>query len=432
MKIFDLTRGKYPSVYSPIYDWGYSNGVEQMAQFSRDLNSLFANGKNDIGALLNNVPVFLVESSMSREHVAVPGCQCSVRVPEDSYVSPAEDEDFDIDDWVDSKEDDVHKKEDPRERTSRSIAITDLLGVYIFTSNKDIIPRRIFIWMDKIMDYAEKNTRTKADVAANAHALFDLVLYHEMSHALMDVDLYDVHPSSDFSYVNDKPYRFIEEAYANGIALTILMDEDPDSKSIISLQKLFIKHFVESQGAGYSDGLELSDGWERYSDKKADVKVSQWLGIKALFNYEIAVLLSAFWQHKDFNKINCYQGVGHDGWIAVKDRHDKWSIIELPIQKAVSGFKKYDSFWSFNEHGLCRVIMKGLYGYVNEQGEEQIPVEYDELSKFEGGIAFVGKDHKFAAIDVNNQVVIPFKRNPETVFNKIQKLRTAMKKSAGK
>ena len=433
MKIFDLTRGKYPSIYSTIYDWGYAEGVERMAQFSRDFNSLFANGKNDIGALLNNIPVFLVESSVSNEYVAVPGCQCLVRVPEDSYVSSAEDEDFDIDDWVDSKEDDARKKDNPLERTSRSIAITDLLGVYIFTNNEDIIPRRIFIWMDKIVNYVKRNSRTqiKAEQNAYAHVLFDLVLYHEMSHALMDVELYDVHPAPSFSYA-DEPYRYIEEAYANGIALTILMDEDPDSKSVKSLQKLFIKQFVKSQGAGYSDGLELSDGWEIYSDKKADVKVSQWLGIKALFNYEIAVLLRAFWQHKDFNKIDCYEGVGHDGWIAVKDYLDKWGIIELPSQKAVAGFKKYDCFWSFNEHGLCKVILNNLYGYVNEQGVEQIPVEYDILYENWDGIFMAFKNGKCAAIDVNNQVVIPFSRNPESVNKKIQKLRISMKKDAKK
>ena len=49
MKIFDLTRGKYPSIYSTIYDRGYAEDVERIAQFSRDFNSLFANGKNDIG-----------------------------------------------------------------------------------------------------------------------------------------------------------------------------------------------------------------------------------------------------------------------------------------------------------------------------------------------------------------------------------------------
>lgn len=422
MKIFDLTRGKYPSIYSTIYDRGYAEDVERIAQFSRDFNSLFANGKNDIGALLNNIPVFLVESSMSNEYVAVPGCQCLVCAPKDRYESVAEDGFFNIDDWVDSKQDDALKKEDPRERTSQSIAITDLLGVYVFTNNEDIIPRRIFIWMDKIMDYVKRNTQTRinADLEACAHALFDLVLYHEMSHALMDVELYDVYPSPVFSYANDTPYRFIEEAYANGIALTMLME----ANTISLLQKSFIKHFVENQGPGYSDGWELFEGG--ISD------VSQWLGKKVLFNYEIAVLLKAFWQHKDFNKIDCYQGVGRDGWIAVKDRHDKWGIIELPSQKAIARFKKYDCFWSFNEHGLCKVILGNLYGYVNEQGEEQIPVEYDELTKFDDGIAFAGKDHKFAAIDVNNQVVIPFSRNPESVNKKIQKLRITMKKGARK
>ena len=49
-----------------------------------------------------------------------------------------------------------------------------------------------------------------------------------------------------------------------------------------------------------------------------------------------------------------------------------------------------------------------LYGYVNEQGVEQIPVEYDHLYSFENGITIAKKDGWYGAIDINNQIVIPF------------------------
>lgn len=83
----------------------------------------------------------------------------------------------------------------------------------------------------------------------------------------------------------------------------------------------------------------------------------------------------------DFSIYELYfvESVGHEGWIAIKDHHNKWGIMEISSQQMVNGFNKYDSFWSFNENGLCMVrndTLDGyLYGYVNLQGVEQIPVE---------------------------------------------------------
>ena len=410
MKIYDLTRGKYPLIYEPKYNYDW--GIEYMSHLSSEFRSVFAKHNIDVNKLLNNIPIFLVESSMANEYIAVPYCQCSVRVPADKSCSSIND--FDIDDWVNSKEGD---KDDPRERTPKGFTISDLLGVYIYSGERDLIPRRIFIWMDKI---AKNNTNTQGKTTENVHALFEMVLYHELAHALMDVELYGVHPAPHFSYANDYPYRFIEEAYANDIALTTLMD---NSHRLSSAQEKFIENFVKSQGEGYSEGWEL---YKYHVDN-----INQWMGLKVLFNYEFARLLRDWWKDKRFHDFKCYKGVGHRGWIAVRDHSDKWGIIELPSQKMVAGFKKYDWFWSFDENGLCMVQLNHLYGYVNEQGEEQIPVEYDHLYSFENGITIAKKDGWYGAIDLNNQIVIPFNLPYEDV-REFRNGKAAVKNAADK
>lgn len=400
MKIFDLTRGKYPQMYdgSNIFSQ-YEDQFKRTVQVTDSFQRMFQKRGclHDVEALIGTVPIFLVETSMANEYVAVPGTHCSIRVPEDRYFAPTEDSDFDIDKWVNSKE--GEKEEDPRERRSQSLGILDLLGVYIFTNDDGLIPRKIFVWMDKIMQYAKDNTKTGTQqIGSNAAALFDLVVFHEIGHALMDVEMYGTHPSPNFSYSNDYVYKFIEEAYANGIALSIVYD------NLKSQEQIFIKDFVLSQGAGYAQGWDLLD---------SHFKIDQWLSIKMLFNYDIAYMIRDCWKNNHLELVpQCVESVGHDGWLALKDRHDKWGIIELPSQKEIIGFKKYDSFWSFDENGLCMVRLDQesgyLYGYVNEQGVEQIPVEYDHLYSFENGITIAKRDGRYGAIDLNNNTVISF------------------------
>ena len=91
--------------------------------------------------------------------------------------------------------------------------------------------------------------------------------------------------------------------------------------------------------------------------------------VKLLFNYDIACLLRDFWKYKRFNDINYFESVGRKGWLVVQDRNKKWCMTDLSTAKPVNGFKKYDSFWSFDEYGLCMVRLDQhpgyLYGYVN-------------------------------------------------------------------
>ena len=399
MKLFDLTRGKYPQMYDgndlfSLYEDQFKRAVDACDSFQRMFQK--RGSLHDVEALIETVPIFLVETSMANEYVSVPGTQCSIRVPKDQYCGTAEDSDFDIDEWVNSKE--CEKQDDPRERRPHSICIFDLLGVYIFTNDDDLIPRKIFVWMDKIKAYAKEHTATGTQqIRSNAVALFDLVVFHEIGHALMDVELYGIHPSPHFSYSKDYVYRFIEEAHANGMALSIVYDH------LRSQEQIFIKNFVLSQGAGYAQGWDLRD---------YHFKIDQWMSIKVLFNYDIACMLRNCWNSRHALVPKCVKFVGHDGWLALKDRHDKWGIIELPSQKKIHGFKKYDFFWSFDKNGLCMVRLDqeagSLYGYVNELGVEQIPVVYEDLYSFEDGITIAKKDGKYGAIDLNNNIVIPF------------------------
>lgn len=398
-KTFDLTGGKYPSIYDNTYI-----GNEEVAR-----RCMFFDEVYDTESLLSNIPVFLVESSMANEYINVPGCDCSVRIPCDKSVLVT-DEDFDIDKWVNSKE--GYSDETIKERVDRGLSVFDLLGVYVYSNVNDLIPRRIFIWMDKIMEYAENNTNkrnsSKQQVECNAKELFYLVLYHELAHALMDVGLYGKVPAPNFSYANDYPYRFIEEAYANGIALEALLSQN--TTLFTSSQKeaqQFVVDFVKSQGAGYREG------WDIYEERHSlNGLIIQWMYVKLLFNYDIACLLSEFWKYKRFNDINYFKSVGRKGWLVVQDRCKKWCMTDLSTAKPVNGFKKYDFFWSFDEYGLCMVRLNQhpgyLYGYVNEQGVEKIPIEYEYIYNFEDGITIAKKDGRYGAVDLENNIVIPF------------------------
>ena len=298
MKIFDLTRGKYPQMYDGCDIFSqYEDQFKMAAHASDSFLQMFQKRGclRDVEPLIDTVPIFLVETSMASEYVAAPRTQCSIRVPEDRHSAPADDSDFDIDKWVNSKE--GEKEEDSRERRPQSLSILDFLGVYIFTNDDDLIPRRIFVWMDKIMQYAKDHTKTGTQqIGRNAAALFDLVVFHEIGHALMDVELYGTHPSPNFSYSNDYVYRFIEEAYANGIALSIVFDK------LGSQEQSFIKNFVLNQGPGYSHGWDLRRGL---------FKIDQWLSIKVLFNFDVACMIRDCWKNNHYELVpQCVESVG--------------------------------------------------------------------------------------------------------------------------
>lgn len=271
LKIFDLTRGKYPQMYD-----GLQYDLSPMSSFIHSFG-----GNPDVASRLSDIPIFLVESTMEGEYISVPEEGCSVCVPPDKFSSLS-DEKFDIDEWFRSKEDSVRNPNEPI-----SIVINDLLGVYIYNSNNRLMPRKIFIWMDKIQKVVDEKTKAGQSRTNNAGALFDLVLYHELSHGLMDVELYGKVPASGFTY-SDYVYRCIEEAYANAISLKTLENKD---SYLLKNAKVFIKDFVQNQGPGYEDG------WDLYLNDCVRAKeVEQWMYAKVFFNYDVALEIRNFWK----------------------------------------------------------------------------------------------------------------------------------------
>lgn len=410
MKILDLTRGKYIEIYPTAIDQFYDRCVNSMAEkYSYSINHLFAKGRNYTYSRLNRIPIFLVESSMSGKYVAVPECQCSVFVPTYDYNPLACYKNFDIEKWVASKK---TKKDNPLERISHNTTLNDKLGCYIYAPDNETFHRQIFIWMDKVKDYAETKTKNKAEISDNARILLDFTLFYEMSHALMDVELYELHPSPYFSYDNDYPYRFIEEAFSTCIAYEILTEKQKGKSKISTQQQKFVEDFVKNEGCGFVDDL------------LENFNVEEWFAIKVLFSYDVAVLLrEERWDENSFD-LRHYEtpivgDVFRKGWIRVKDHFNKFGIMELPSQKMVAGFKKYDYISFFEETGvgnvrLCKVELNGLYGFVNEQGVEQIPIEYEEIcddeifNSFHNGIVIAKKNSKYGTIDIYNNIIIPF------------------------
>ena len=63
MKIFDLTRGKYPQLYSPVTDYD-DNLISVIKKSHSEFIRLFQTLQFDIKKLINEVPIFLVETSM--------------------------------------------------------------------------------------------------------------------------------------------------------------------------------------------------------------------------------------------------------------------------------------------------------------------------------------------------------------------------------
>jgi len=242
LKTHDLTRGKYSTIYNPKKLKDYTNKMKELSTLSSEFKKSIK-VRIDVLKKLKTIPVFLVESSMDGEYIAVPGCKCSVCVPNSGLEE-----------------------------------MSGKLGIYINSNEDDVIPRRIFIWMDKIFNEAKKKTNNQGIIIENAQTLFDLVLYHEMAHAMMDVDLYGVNPADNFSY-SSSLYKFFEEAYADGIAYKILKDNGctPEKQGFIENSisiygKILCNTGIENVFATY----KIDEG-----------TIGKWMGIKVHFDDKI-------------------------------------------------------------------------------------------------------------------------------------------------
>lgn len=236
-----------------------------------------SNYDESLEELLKKVPVFLVHTNDSGKIICIKPLNKDIKVPEDNHLIYNELSDIDkkvLGDDIDDL---------PNEKTAwQGTFIYDLLGVYIYDSKPaDSFNHKIFIWVDKIENCANKDSdKTKA--------LFELVLFHEVAHALMDVHLYGLDHAERFTYAKDRTYRIIEETLADCFAL--LAGKNRWKASQIE----FLTHYLEPWCLllyGNKDALKVMRHWmliKRNFDSMPDVFINR---------------LKEFWSNKDFSKL---------------------------------------------------------------------------------------------------------------------------------
>lgn len=369
----------------------------------------------NLDSLLEECPVFLVDTDMAGKYVDMPGCDMQVRIP-----FPEEEPSMGI----------VYLREELKNgRYLHDKYCNDLLGLYVYKSKHPILKHSIFIWADRCMQ-AAAGDRDKYQ------ALVILTVLHEVSHYLMNANTYGAGESQLFA----KPVcSYIEETYANALSLQLCM-------SVFSAtQRAFIKSFVKRQQKQYAWG------WDVY--KKGDLGeiIYLWLQLKVLLDENmicdlehlvtqehLASLPLSFVMPLDIelycisrNQEDmpmhmhlCYRRLT-DGFVAYSDDSHTWGLMHqdgdiittaafdqlenaghlgnepvfcaeqngkwalLKADGFMTGFL-YDFIWSFDDTGLCQVAIDNQddrqYGCVNQDGKEVIPPVYKHLYRFEKGL----------------------------------------------
>jgi hypothetical protein len=335
----DLTNDKYSENIG--YDDEYNDKINDLDGI---ISASFFNEEGDeITKKLCDIPIYFVDRLQS--NTVVDG----VHIPDDEWNEYHCGE-FDIDEWLKSKDPSKEGKVSDGDTASKSgkhgkdrIEHHDLLGVYVSDSGYEEEPRQIFIWVDKIVEIAEHDTNNGLNVEVKAKALCSFVILHELSHALMDLGLYDKNYKSNFIY-SDYLYCYIEEAYANAIALICNKGIQGDDKARETLP--FIRNFVLSQPEGYRDGWRLYDnGVCLNTDRKIGEflpEIEQWMYVKFLFDYDVARHLRDFY-HNKLNGLHFVKLVKEDPKeVAVKRPYGKWTILDCNKMSYINTLDQYD------------------------------------------------------------------------------------------
>jgi hypothetical protein len=339
LTIIDLTKGKYESTIGEASDYVYI--IKDLKEIISD--SFFNEEGDKITKKLCDIPIYFVDRLQS--NTVVDG----VHIPDDEWNEYHCGE-FDIDEWLKSKDPSKEGEVCDGGAASKSgkhsngrIEHHDLLGVYVRNSGDEEMSRQIFIWVDKIVEIAKTNTLNGQNVEDNAKALCSFVILHELSHALMDLELYGKSYKSNFTY-SDYLYRYIEEAYANAIALTTRCEGIGVDEARKTMP--FIRDFVLSQPKGYRDGWRLYDnGVCLNTDRKIGEflpEIEQWMYVKFLFDYDVALHLRDFY-HNKLNGLYFVKLVkDNPKEVAVKRPYGKWTILDCNKMSYINTLDQYD------------------------------------------------------------------------------------------
>ena len=267
MAIFNLTGKKYSLLITKKFKETIHNCLEDRAH--RDLLYRFWR--------LEEIPVFLVEATQSQSVVSIPRSQYAIKVPKDKWEEVSEgNPEKSLDDYLHLRDLQEYWENEkiPEPGTQKRVwrvTVVDRLGVYL-SDNDPIIPKRVFVWVDKICRCANGDSD-------NASALLMQVILHELTHAFMDVSLMSNNRHNTLFTYNHPAYRFIEEALANGLSLHMCMP------LLTAKQQLFLEQFVLHQGIGYSEGVPIFKSYPMPYVRRIG---ADWRWSKSFFNKDIA------------------------------------------------------------------------------------------------------------------------------------------------
>ena len=83
---------------------------------------------------------------------------------------------------------------------------------------------------------------------------------------------------------------------------------------------------------------------------------------------------------------------------------------------------KYDRIYNSDVPNLKVVVKNNLWGAINEDGEEVVPLNYDELSNFSKGFGIALTSSGYGLIDSKNTVLLPFEYKLITEFEQEKNL----------
>lgn len=88
----------------------------------------------------------------------------------------------------------------------------------------------------------------------------------------------------------------------------------------------------------------------------------------------------------------------------------------------ISATKTYDELDEFQE-GLARVCKDKKYGFIDKLGNEIISCQFDNASSYKYGVIVVEKRGKEGLIDINEELIVPYKFDFIGEFSRIVWLR---------
>lgn len=183
---------------------------------------------------------------------------------------------------------------------------------------------------------------------------------------------------------------------------------------------------VYDQVGVFSNGLAdvKQNGAWGYLDRQGQIVIPPQYEIAAAFRDGIAPVRSENEAHE--RKMGA---INMDGQLVLPLEYDSVLVVEhyvrVKIEDQYGYFDteghavipvQYDFVDSF-DGGLCCVMKDGAYGYCNTDGQVVIPMQYDHAAHFSEGLAAVCMNEKWGYINSDGQTVIPLEYDSAEAFS---------------